>query len=613
MIWDFDRSLTNALGGEYNAYARNPSWARTYLDPNVHRSSAGHSLRVSAHREAEGFCGVWLEFFPGSRLPRRYLDAGPYRYLSFWIKGQKGGEDFDITLADVTWQKHEESNPTRPLQAYLPHGVTTEWQEVLIPLADFRGLNKRQLAQLTLSITAPGDYRFYLDDVAFKADKSAAPAAAGSPAAGAQAGASGSDHRALWVWNTQNFFDSSRGTEEAVSFFEFCSREGIGEIYLSLILSRPTGSDPHSELREAEHYQEFLARAHRQGLKVEGLAGTPEWAARENHPHALAVVDAVLAFNRAVPETARFDGIHFDVEPYSLLGYSDSVTRTELLKEFLEMVAKCAERARLQGKLRFDCDVPAWFYPAGELERQQLNVNFKGEEKTVGEHLTDLLDTVTIMDYRNEADGAGGIVAAGVPALAYAASRNKKILVGFETSLEADSTVYFVCGLPVEEFRRRLASSDLRNRIFLGGWRLSTFSDDVNIHIGLSAPPELEGPRRAEFEKSLALLARELGAASDPDRFSPAPILEEARAALEQNPEWKGFETFEITDLETHCKFAGFRTVHRMLPKITFYKLGREVFDEETRSVVEWLSPYSSFAGIAVHFYDSYRSLVEGK
>lgn len=611
LVWNFDQGVVNGRGGQYNVYAREPSWARTYLDPSVHRPSSGHSLRVTVHREAQGFCGLWLDFYPRSAVPRRFLDASPYRFLSFWIKGQKGGEDFDLQLADSTGQQHEDA--TRPLHAYLRRGVTTEWQEVLIPLADFRGLDLRQLVQVTLNFTTPGDYRFYLEDVAFKSEKRDAVGAPKALALKAPAGASEKARHAMWVWNTQDLFDSP-GEEETKRFFEFCSAAKIREIYLSLTLTRrEAAASRQFNLRRADLYRKFLGDAHQEGLTVHGLAGTPEWAVRENHPFALAAVEAVLSFNRSSPPGARFDGVHFDVEPYLLPGYSYPEYRAQILAEFLEMVSQCTARVRAEPKLHFGCDVPAWFYPAGELERQRLTVTFRGEEKTVGEHLTDMLGTVTIMDYRNRADGAGGIIAAGIPALAYAASKGKKILVGLETSLEPESTHYFVVGLPREEFWTRLAASELRDQLYYGDWRLATFSDEINIHIGLMAPEELQGATRGEFESALTRLARQLSAATDPKRFPANSILEEARAALAGDSEWKGFETFELKDADTQRTIMGFRAVHRMPPDTTFHGLGPKVFAEERRSVLEWLSRYPSFAGLAVHSYESFRRLVEGR
>jgi len=162
-VWDFEKGIVNDWGGRYNVYQREPSWARTYLDPAVSRSKQGHSLRVTAHRGAGGFCGVWMDLAGGSGSSERSHDASSYRYLSFWIKGQRSGQDFELSLADEMSGEEDEPQTLLRVSAYLPRGVTTEWQEVLIPVADFQGVDLRRLARLTLHFAAPGDYRFYLD------------------------------------------------------------------------------------------------------------------------------------------------------------------------------------------------------------------------------------------------------------------------------------------------------------------------------------------------------------------------------------------------------------------------------------------------------------------
>ncbi len=609
LVWAFEQGVTNTWGGMYNSYMRNPSWARTYLDPAVARTPSGHSLRVTAHRDAEGFCGVWLDFHPSTGITHRYLDASGFQFLSFWIKGQKGGEDFDIELTDEATLNDEDARPRRPLRAYLPQGVTAKWQEVLVPLADFRGLKRGRLARMTLNITKPGDYRFHLDDIAFKREATTVVGGA-SPAKNPPAG---NLHRAMWAWNTKPIVEPN-GRAEQDRFFTFCSANHFQEIYLAVEFDRGTNDGkPHFAVRAPDGYREFLTRAHQQGLKVEGLAGSPEWAVRANHAAALAAVDSILAFNHSSPPGARFDGIHFDVEPYVLIGYADPEDRTEILTDFLQMVSLCLARVGAGNGLRFSCDVPAWFYPAGGLERERLIVNFRGAEKTVGEHLTDLLESVTIMDYVNRADGAGGIIARGIPALDYAARQRKRIVVGLETFLESDNTVWFVCGLPAAEFRRRLSRSNLRNELYYEGFRMSLFFDEVNFHIGLTARPAMTTDQRNALEGALSRLAQQFGAAADPEQNPVGPILDVARAGLADDPEWRGFETFEITDPKTKRPIVGFRAVHFMLPNITFHGLGRQTFEEEFRSAVEWLGAKPGFGGMAVHYYDSYRELLEGK
>jgi Carbohydrate binding domain 30 len=612
VIWNFDKALTNTLGGHYNVFMRDPSSARSFLDPSFHLFFSGHSLRVTVHREAEGFCGVWFDFYPASDVSQKYLDARAYRYLSFWVKGEKGGEDFDITLKDDSSSRHPDTNPTVSLHSYLPGGASTNWQEVLIPLGDFNGLDARRLLNLSFLIAEPGDERFYVDNIAFKADSSEAPAPA-EASAGAAPAPSGKNWRGLWVWKTVSLLDPAH-PERADRFFEFCTRQGVLEIFLSLDLHQHAeDGQPHFDLKNPERYQGFLKRAHSMGLQVDALAGTPEWAVRQKHAEALAVLDTVIAFNRASPADARFDGVHFDVEPYSLIGYADPAYRPRLLEEYLEMVAKCVARVHTMPGLRFGCDVPSWFYPGDSSTRRELTVNFRGTAKSVGEHLTDLLDAVTIMDYRNEADGAGGIIMMGTPSLEYAASQGKKIQVGLETSIEPDRTVYFACGLPLKEFQKSLGTSDLHDKLYFGEYRLATLFDGTNVHIGLTAPENLEGAARAEFERAVAHVALELGASSDPKRFPADPILGKARLAVGRDPEWVGFEVFNFSDPQTQRPITGFFTVRHMSPKITFHGLSREIFNEETRSVTEWLSPFRSFQGLAIHYYQSYRELEEGK
>jgi hypothetical protein len=415
----------------------------------------------------------------------------------------------------------------------------------------------------------------------------------------------------MWAWSTKPLFDPAQ-PQEANRFLAFCAEQNIRTVYLAAEFERRGDeSSLNRQMRNPDGYRAFLERAHQQGLRVEALAGTPEWALRANHLQALAALDAIIRYNHGSEPAGRFDGIHLDVEPYSLLGYYDPGLRGEILLGLVEMAEKCRERSHAAG-LTFSCDLPSWFYASGGLERNGLIVNFKGEGKTAGEHLTDLADSITIMDYTNQADGAGGIIARALPALQYAASRGKKVVVGVETFQERDSTVSFVLGLPAKEFWSRLARSNLWGVHRFEDYRVSLLADDANVHLGLSTPRQMTPAERVAFEGALARLAAQFGASADPERYHPFEMLELARAAVNENPDWEGFEPFEFTDPQNGQRFHGFRRTYRMQPQITFHGLGRETFEEEIASTVEWLSPHSSFGGVAVHFYDSFRELIEG-
>ena len=610
-IWDFERGIVNVWGGHYNVYEREPSWARTYLEPKATPSKEGYSLRVNVHRGGGGFCGVWMDLAGGSGSPERSHDASSYRYLSFWIKGERGGEDFELSLADASMGEDDEPQTVLRVTAYLPGGVTTGWQEVLIPLAEFRGVDLRKLARLTLHFTLPGNYRFYLDRIELKRTKTISLPSSRPPKD--EASAPSGQHRAMWVWTTQQLFDPER-KDEIDRFFAFCSENCVREVYLALEFNQQkTESSPVYELRFPEGYKAFLERAHEQGFTVQGLAGTPEWALKENHAEALAAVDAVAAFNRAAPRGARFDGVHFDVEPYALVDYADPTYRPAVLEQFLEMVSRCAERARADSNLYFSCDVPAWFYPGDDLERRGLLVNFGGKEKSVGEHLTDMLDAVTIMNYINQADGAGGIIARGMPAIEYASAQGKKIFVGLETFLEPERAIHFVSHVPAEGFAKRLAATGLRGKLDFEGFRLAVLSDETGFFLGLAVPLDMADARRAELEAALLRLSRVVDESAGGGQYPAATTFDAARAALAKDADWRGFETFEISDPDSNRTLPGFRAIRRMSPRTTFHGLGRQVFEEEARSSTEWLSRFPAFSGLAVHFYGSFRELLEGK
>ena len=602
VIWNFDQSLTNSLGGGYNSFSREPSWARTYLDPAVHRSASGHSLRITAHREWKGFCGVWFDFYPAGS--HHSFDARPHPYLSFWIKGGKPGGDFDIKIVDARGEAHEDTLHTRPLHAYLPRGITTEWQKVTLPLSDFPETDPGSLARMVLVFSVPGDYQFYVDDISFESQINdpvpVSPAGGQEPLKVQET----KPYHSMWVWKTKDLLQSAKAADR---LFDFCARMGMNRIYLSVDFQGSSGGGP-AAIEAPSAYGDFLSAAHRRGLQVEALAGAPAWAANANHALALAAVRAILSFNATMTPNARFDGIHFDVEPYLLLGFAVPDYRERILEEYLEMVAACAEAAR-SGHLAFTCDIPWWFYAQTPASPNQFTVTFRGKRETVGQHVTDLLDSVTIMDYRNEADGAGGIISSGIPALAYAARVHKKVLIGLETSAQKDTPVEFDLAIPAKEFLARLRETHLAESSSFERYSVHALRAKGVAFIGLG--PQHSGPApRASIATALAHLRKLFGVKSS-NQLSVENALGEARSAIAEDPGWNDFQPVEIREPGSRQSIAAFRAIQRTPPVITFHGLGPNVFEEESSSTAEWLSPFSSFGGLAVHYYQSFQALME--
>ena len=104
-------------------------------------------------------------------LPEQYLDGSKYKAIKFWVRGEKGDENFVVGLSDRHWDKIGDSVKSEEIGKYLPAGkLTTDWQQANIPLDEFF-LDSTQLA--SISIVFEGDLFpetghagvIYIDDI----------------------------------------------------------------------------------------------------------------------------------------------------------------------------------------------------------------------------------------------------------------------------------------------------------------------------------------------------------------------------------------------------------------------------------------------------------------
>ncbi|MFH1369453.1 MAG: gliding motility-associated C-terminal domain-containing protein [Elusimicrobiota bacterium] len=96
-------------------------------------------------------------------------DFSQYKAFSFWIKGAAGGECFRLSLESAAAGANPNLRPN--VRDFLPIGVTTEWQKVVIPISSmFQNVKSTCIAsvnQLVFTIddpTAP-DEVVYIDDI----------------------------------------------------------------------------------------------------------------------------------------------------------------------------------------------------------------------------------------------------------------------------------------------------------------------------------------------------------------------------------------------------------------------------------------------------------------
>ncbi len=164
LLDDFDHSDVNLLGRKTNAYKRLPSVCEfsRVLEPRV--GSKGRSLRLDFDKRTTGWCGYYTLL---NQIDGAYFDLSAYKSVRFWVRGGRGGETFEIGMADRSWLTIGDSVKAGAIEKYLPKGVSTEWQEVVIPLSDFGKLDWTQMGSFVINFYRPGKGTVFIDDLRF--------------------------------------------------------------------------------------------------------------------------------------------------------------------------------------------------------------------------------------------------------------------------------------------------------------------------------------------------------------------------------------------------------------------------------------------------------------
>ena len=161
---------TNALGGRNWVYMREPSAIYFYKSPTYSRDGNNSGLKIGYRKKNEGWCGFYSILHTEKEA---YTDVSAYQYLTLWVRGEKGGENFKIGASDEFLNNHQLTLRSAPISNYLPYGeVTTDWQLAVIPMDDFF-VNWKHLHSLTVSFDddlfadGEGEGIVYIDDLAF--------------------------------------------------------------------------------------------------------------------------------------------------------------------------------------------------------------------------------------------------------------------------------------------------------------------------------------------------------------------------------------------------------------------------------------------------------------
>ena len=164
LLDNFDHNDLNLLGRKTNTYKKLPSVCRFSRGSDVRWGNEGRALRLDYKKEGTGWCGYYTLL---NQIDGEYFNLSWYDHVSFKVKGAKGGETFEIGMADRNWLTIGDSVKGGPIEKYLPGGVTTEWQEAVVPLADFGPLDFSQMGSFVINFHKKQEGVLYVDDLKF--------------------------------------------------------------------------------------------------------------------------------------------------------------------------------------------------------------------------------------------------------------------------------------------------------------------------------------------------------------------------------------------------------------------------------------------------------------
>ncbi|RJP60981.1 MAG: hypothetical protein C4541_03000 [Candidatus Auribacter fodinae] len=171
----------NERKGITNVYQMAPSRIMMSTTLGTREGEETNVLKLKYFRADEGgpygkggWCGYYSSLKDTNNPANPYFNASDYSYLTMWVKGETGAENFILGLADKHWDKAGDSVKSQQVIFYLPDGaVTKEWQKARIPLSDFL-LDISRLSSLAICFESTcfpegrGEGIVYIDDIAFE-------------------------------------------------------------------------------------------------------------------------------------------------------------------------------------------------------------------------------------------------------------------------------------------------------------------------------------------------------------------------------------------------------------------------------------------------------------
>lgn len=340
------------------------------------------------------------------------------------------GPDEGVALSgqvEITVQA-ESAAPVSGVQVRVNRGP---WQQAAYTGSEYvyawntAGINDRTVSLEARAANAPGRYGY-------------------SPTVYAQVGAGTHEpaislpeqDRAMWIWEPESYkLLLNPGSREVLEAFITDTDTFGSEPVTTLYLAAGSYAGYRALEEQEAELRSFLRWAHERGLSVHALVAggtSPAYmgAYERYHSHAVREIEQIINYNLAAAEEEQFDGINVDIEPYISPDFKDP--GKFLQKQYLDGLQKMINRRDTAGiRLPFGPAVPKWY----DSSEQGADILWNGTTKWLSQHIQDISDYISIMDYRDSADGTAGIIAGAAGELAYAelVGKPNSVVIGVET------------------------------------------------------------------------------------------------------------------------------------------------------------------------------------
>lgn len=146
-----------------------------------------------------------------------------------------------------------------------------------------------------------------------------------------------------WMW------DAAYYVAEPAGLLEFCSKNGITELYISV-------NNNVTDMR----YADLLRWCTSAGIRVSALTGEPNWIYPDRRQGYYSFLERVAAIQRTCKGAARFSALHMDANPHSL-PEAKANGMESLAGQFVSFVRTVRSDAERMG-LPLEWDLPSWYH-----------------------------------------------------------------------------------------------------------------------------------------------------------------------------------------------------------------------------------------------------------